>query len=418
MAARAADLADLRDRVLSALRGGDPAWAVAPPEGGVLLADDIGPSAFLALDWSRLGGAALGGGSPTSHVAILARARGVPMAVCLGALPEIAPGETAALDGDAGRLVLSPDAATAAETAARAAAQARAREADAAAARRPASTADGRRVAVLVNVDDPAALDALDPGVCDGVGLVRSEFLFAAGAPSEAAQVAAYAKILRWAAGRPVTIRTLDAGGDKPIPGVTVDGEANPFLGVRGLRLSLARPDLFRVQLRALARAAALGPLDVMLPMVTVPAELAAARAALDAACAELAAEGAAHARPPLGIMVETPACALTAERFDAAFYSIGSNDLIQYATAAARDIPAVAPLADPTNPAVLELIACTLAAGRARGVKVSLCGDMASRPELAATLLGLGLEAFSVAPALVGAVKRAIAAAPGAAAA
>jgi phosphotransferase system enzyme I (PtsI) len=179
--------------------------------------------------------------------------------------------------------------------------------------------------------------------------------------------------------------------------------------------LSLAKPEAFLTQLRALCRAAAgaAGPLKVMLPMVTVPAELAAARAHLDAACAALAAEGAAHARPALGIMVETPAAALTAESFDADFYSIGSNDLAQYVCAAARDSAAVAALADPTNPAVLECIARVIAAGRARGVEVSLCGDMASRPGLAATLLGLGLETFSVAPALVGAVKRAIGRAP-----
>jgi len=411
MAARAADLADLRDRVAAALGGGD-AGPVAPPEGAVIVACDLGPSAFLGLDWGRLGGAALRGGSATSHVAILARARGVPMLVGLDPAAAPRPGETVLLDADAGWLALSPSPAAIADAGRRRTAAEAARAADAAAALRPAATASGRSVRVLVNVDDPAALDGLDPAICDGVGLMRSEFLFAKGAPDEEAQRAAYARVLAWAGGRPVTIRTLDAGGDKPVPGVTLD-EANPFLGTRGIRLSLARPDLFRIQLRALARAAASGPLKVMLPMVTAPAELEAARAHLDAAEAELAAEGLAHARPPLGIMVETPAAALVAERFDAAFYSIGSNDLVQYTTAAARDLPGLASVADPDHAAVAELIARTVAAGRARGVEVSLCGDLASQPGRIARLLGLGLDTLSVAPACVGAVKRAIAAAP-----
>jgi phosphotransferase system enzyme I (PtsI) len=207
-----------------------------------------------------------------------------------------------------------------------------------------------------------------------------------------------------------VTIRTLDAGGDKPIPGITIDGERNPFLGVRGLRLSLLRPEPFRVQLRALARAAADGPLKVMVPMVTLPEELAAARDHLDAVLAELASAGVAHARPALGMMVETPAAALTAAAFDADFYSIGSNDLTQYVMAAARDNAATAALARPDSPAVLELIARTVAAGRQRGVEVSLCGDMASRPELLPALLAAGLRSLSVAPAQIGRVKRALA--------
>ncbi|HEU0220763.1 MAG TPA: putative PEP-binding protein, partial [Paracoccaceae bacterium] len=266
MAARAADLRDLRDRVLAALRGGGEALGL--PEAGVVLADDLAPSSFLALDWGRLGGAALTGGSATSHVAILARARGVPMLVGLDAAADPEPGEWVALDADEGVLIVAPAAATRAALAGRMAAAAAGRARAEEAALRPAVTADGRLVRVMVNLDDLAALDRIAVETCDGVGLMRSEFLYSQGAPDEAAQFAAYARILAWAKGRPVTIRTLDAGGDKPIPGITQDGEANPFLGLRGLRLSLARPEIFRIQLRALARAAALGPLKVMLPMV------------------------------------------------------------------------------------------------------------------------------------------------------
>jgi phosphotransferase system enzyme I (PtsI) len=409
MAARAEDLGDLRDRVLAALDGGAAA-APAVPDGAVVLADELTPSGFLALDWSRLAGAALAGGSPMSHVAILARARGTPLLTGVGGLAAVAPGEPLLLDAEAGTLLAAPSAASAAAFEARRGAARRGAAEAAAAEARPGRTADGVAVRVLANVDDPALLDRLSPAICDGIGLTRTEFLFARGAPGEAAQLDAYRRILAWAGGRPVTIRTLDAGGDKPIPGITIDGERNPFLGIRGLRLSLLRPEPFRVQLRALARAAAGGPLKVMVPMVTLPEELAAARDHLDAVLAELASAGVAHARPALGMMVETPAAALTAAAFDADFYSIGSNDLTQYVMAAARDNAATAALARPDSPAVLELIARTVAAGRQRGVEVSLCGDMASRPELLPALLAAGLRSLSVAPAQIGRVKRALA--------
>jgi phosphotransferase system enzyme I (PtsI) len=334
----------------------------------------------------------------------------VPLVVGVAGAETVGEGEPVLLDADEGTLVAAPLPATRVTFEARRGAAAAEAAVAQTAALMPGRTADGRRVAVLINVDDPGLLDGLSPAICDGVGLVRSEFLFEGGLADEARQLAASARVLDWAAGRPVTIRTLDAGGDKPVPGLSMADEANPFLGLRGLRLSLAHPQAFRVQLRALARAAAAGPLKIMVPMVTVPDELEAARAHLDAAVAELAAEGLAHARPPLGIMVETPAAALTAASFDADFYSIGSNDLVQYVMAAARDNPAVAALAQPQTPGVQEVIARTVAAGRARGVEVSLCGDMASRPELLAALVAAGLTTLSVAPAQVGRVKQALA--------
>ena len=207
-----------------------------------------------------------------------------------------------------------------------------------------------------------------------------------------------------------MTIRTLDAGGDKPIAGLTVDGESNPFLGLRGIRLSLARPEVFRVQLRALARAAVHGVLKVMLPMIAVPSELDRAGVMLDAEVAALRAKGIACARPPLGIMIEVPAAALCAEDFGAAFYSIGSNDLTQYTMAAARDIGAVADLNDAGNPAVLALIARTVEAARKRDVEVSLCGDAAADTRLTTALLATGLRTLSVAPLTVARLKAAIA--------
>lgn len=407
MAARADDLADLRDRVLAGLDGAEGERDGAP-DGAVVIAEELTPSGFLALA-PKVAGAVLAGGSPTSHVAILARARGTPLLTGVGGLDAVTPGERLLLDADAGSLVAAPSPASAADFEARRAARRRTDIEAGEALARPGRTADGTPIAVLLNLDDPDLLEALSPAICDGIGLTRTEFLFESGEAPEAAQVAAYRRILAWACGRPITIRTLDAGGDKPVPGITIAGESNPFLGVRGLRLSLARPAPFRTQLRALARAATLGPLKVMVPMVTVPEEFAAARAHLEAVLRELAAEGVEHARPAFGMMVETPAAALTAAAFDADFYSIGSNDLVQYAMAAARDNPGTAALARAGSPAILELIARTVAAGRDRGVEVSLCGDMASQPAALAPLLATGLRSLSVAPAQLGPVKLAL---------
>jgi phosphotransferase system enzyme I (PtsI) len=402
---RAADLADIRDRVLAHLTGTAGVETFAP--GAIILADDLTPSRFLAADWSKGGGIALRQGSPSSHVAMLARSRGVPMVVGIGEAPAAS---LAVLDGDAGAVVFDPEAGTVE------AFEASAREAEARHLlfrqdlAKPAALADGSRVAVMINVADPAELDNVDPAHCDGIGLVRTEFLFHAqgGLPDEETQLRAYGKIVEWAKGRPVTVRTLDAGGDKPVEGLTSE-EANPFLGLRGIRLSLARPAVFRVQLRALARAAASGPLRVMLPMVSVPGELTRAAAILDEEVEMLRSAGVPCGRPALGMMVEVPAAALCAQRFAAAFYSIGSNDLTQYAFAAARDEPAVADLLDAGDPAVLQLIAMTVAAGRERGVEVSLCGDAGAEISLLPKLMATGLRSISVAPVALARVKSAL---------
>jgi phosphotransferase system enzyme I (PtsI) len=409
--ARIADIADIRDRVLAHLSGADKAVKITG--GSIVACDDISPSTFLAADWTRGGAVALAAGSPSSHVAMLARARGAPMVVGLGPLSwEGRPPALALVDGDAGTVIFDPEPETRRLFEHRIDAANSARAAADVGRAKPALTAGGRRIPVLLNIAAPEDLAGLDPAICDGIGLVRTEFLFEAsqGLPDEETQYAVYRRILDWAEGRPVTIRTLDAGGDKPISGLTIDGESNPFLGLRGIRLSLSRPEVFRLQLRALARAAVHGTLKVMLPMVAVPSELYRASVLLDAEIAALRADGIVCARPPLGIMVEVPAAALRAEDFDAAFYSIGSNDLTQYTMAAARDIGAVADLNDTGNPAVLALIARTVEAGRARGVEVSLCGDAAADPRLTEALLATGLTTFSVAPVAVARLKAMIA--------
>ncbi|MFO1068415.1 MAG: phosphoenolpyruvate--protein phosphotransferase [Geminicoccaceae bacterium] len=408
--ARAADMADLRDRVLGHLAGA--AGEVEAADGAILLARDLGPSRFLGFDWRRLGGAVLEAGSRTSHVAMLARARGVPLLTGVGAVAANG-GDLAVLDAQDGLLVLDPGEATRAAYAARHAGAAAETAAAGAALAKPAVLRSGERVRTQVNVDDPAALDDALLLASDGVGLMRTEFLFLGRdrLPDEDAQLAAYADLLRRAAGRPVTVRTLDVGGDKPLPGVSLPQESNPFLGLRGIRLCLERPALFRPQVRALLRAAPLGPLKVMLPMVAVPDELAEAAALFAAELAGLETAGVAAAMPALGIMVEVPAAAVAIERFDgAAFFSIGTNDLVQYTLAASRDSGGrVGRLADPLDPAVLRLIAGVVACGRASSREVGVCGDMASDPRGVAALLDLGVRSLSVAPAALGRVKAAV---------
>jgi phosphotransferase system enzyme I (PtsI) len=407
--ARTADLKDMRDRVLRHLTGDATHLAQA---GTILIGDDVPPSLFLEADWSKGGAIALRRGSPSSHVAMLARSRGVPMVVGLGDVSRNDHAE-AVVDGGVGLLVLSPDAPSKRRWSEKAREIAEKRHYELRFLARPARLKSGEPIELLINVAEPEELDLLDPAHCDGIGLMRSEFLFRDGKPlpDEETQYRAYRRFLEWAGGKPVTIRTLDIGGDKPIRGLTPDGERNPFLGLRGVRLTLAREDVFRTQLRALARAALHGKLKVMVPMITVASELQATARLLDAVVAELAETGVPAKRPPLGIMVEVPAVALAPELLSkAAFFSIGSNDLTQYVMAAARDETSVAALSDPSHPAVLKLIATVARYGAEHGIEVSLCGDMASDPRLVAALIATGLRRLSVSPAAIGRVKAALA--------
>jgi len=263
----------------------------------------------------------------------------------------------------------------------------------------------------MINVAGLAELSNLDPTHVDGIGLMRTEFLFQGREklPTEEEQYQIYKRMLEWAAGKPVTIRTLDAGGDKPVAGLTQPGDMNPFLGVRGVRLSLRHPEVFREQLRALARAAVAGNLKVMIPMVTVPEELDRCRTLFQQACDELRREGREAQMPPLGTMIEVPAAALTIEDFNADFFSIGSNDLIQYVAAASRDEPQLADLARPSR-AVFSLIGHVVNYANRAGLETSLCGDLAGDPAQVAALLDQGLRILSVAPGALGPVKAAIA--------
>jgi len=405
-AARAADLEDMRDRVLRCLRG---SGRVAIPPGAIVVGADLAPSRFLEIDWTD-GGIALFAGSPQSHVATLARARGVPMIVGLGPAPTLPPGDVL-LDADGGMLVAAPDNASLRAFDARREAAAIARNGDAHFLALAATTANGERVEVLINVADASDLRRIAPETCDGIGLVRTELVVREPAElyDEELQFERYRAIVAWARGRPVTFRTLDAGGDKPIEGYTLSNEPNPFLGMRGVRLSLRHPNVLSVQLRALARVAAGGNVKIMVPMVTVASEFDSVRTMLAAAVADLRAAGTACVLPPLGMMVEVPVAALTIDSFGSDFFSIGSNDLIAYTTASSRDSADLEALRDPLGSGVMRLIRHVIDAARSARCSVSVCGDMAGDPRYLPALLAAGLRSISIAPAMLGAVKRTI---------
>jgi phosphocarrier protein FPr len=407
--ARAGDVRDVATRVLRALLGAEG----LRPRPGVLLAADVTPDDVLRLDPAVVAGVVTAAGSPTSHAAILARSLGLPMVVAAG--PEVtvvSAGTPVALDGATGEVAVAPGpddlAGWRAAVAADRDARVRARER----ARRPAVTADGVAVAVEVNARsaDDAAAGAAEGA--EGVGLLRTEFLFLDrdAAPSEDEQVEVYAAVARAAGGHRVTIRTLDVGGDKPLSYVPRPPEANPFLGVRGLRLSLSRPDLFQPQLRAVLRVAADHPVAVMFPMVTTTAEVVAARGALERAATGLGLPGVPDGLE-VGIMVEVPAAALRAAHLARLvdFLSIGTNDLAQYTLAAERGNAAVAGLGDTLDPAVLRLVGEVCRAAVPLGVRVAVCGELAAEPGAAALLVGLGVRELSVAAPAVAAVKDAV---------
>jgi phosphocarrier protein FPr len=407
---RAADVLDVGRRVLGHLAG---SGAAAPTldRPGVLVAEDLTPGQTATLDRDLVRGIATARGSATSHAAILARAFGIPAVVGLGpALLETADGTELLLDGDAGTVVVDPDPDARADAERRRDEERRVADERRARAAAPAHTRDGRRIEVAANlgaVDEAAA--AVAEGA-EGVGLLRTEFLFLGreDAPDEEEQVAALSEVARVLDGRPLVIRTLDVGADKPLPFLAQEPEANPFLGRRGIRLALARPDIMRTQLRAILRVAAEHDnVKMMFPMVAALSELRAARALLDEERAALGVD------PPLevGIMVEVPAVAVAAERFarEADFFSIGTNDLAQYTVAAERGNEHVADLATGPVPAVLALVDAVVRGAHAHDRWVGVCGELAGDPLAAALLVGLGVTELSMAPPRIPDVKEAL---------
>ncbi|WP_265108412.1 phosphoenolpyruvate--protein phosphotransferase [Halosolutus halophilus] len=420
MAERADDLRDVRDRLLRRLLAdeadaGDAATdgtaAAEDPEpsipgGAVVLADRLTPSETAAFDPDRIAGIATSTGGETSHAAIITRALGIPAVVGVGdVLRTVSDGTPVVVDGDRGVVVPDPDD----ETRERAAADRTAEPIP-----EPVSTSDGRSIEVAANVAGPADFDRAVAMGADGVGLFRTEFLFfdRDEPPDEDEQFRTYREALETVSGR-VIVRTLDVGGDKPLPYRQDGTERNPFLGARGIRLSLEeQSDLFETQLRALLRAAATpngDDLAVMFPMITTVEELDAARERLHAIAEDLTAAGVDNAVPELGVMIETPAAAFVADELAARvdFLSLGTNDLTQYVMAADRENERVADLQDPLSPPVLRAIARTVRAGHEGGAWVGMCGELAGDPAVTELLVGLGLDELSASPIAVPAVKR-----------
>jgi phosphocarrier protein FPr len=406
-AARAGDVADVGRQVLLNLLG-QPLPTADWGEPGILIATDLAPADTAQLSAHRVRGFATASGGLTSHSAILARTLGIPAVVGAGmGVSAIAEGTPILLDGDTGRIWLNPSAELRAEFVQRIETLRRTRAHALADAGVPAKTRDGRRVEVAANIGTLAdARQAVEVGA-EAVGLFRTEFLFLdrRNAPDEEEQYAAYVGAANILGSRPLIIRTLDVGGDKPLRYVRMEPEANPFLGRRGIRLCLARPDLFKVQLRAIVRAAAEHPVRVMFPMIATLEEFRAARALLLEAQAEVEQRGRpAPQRLQTGMMVEVPAAAVCAEQFAAEvdFFSIGTNDLAQYTLAAERGNRHVAALLDALHPAVLQLIEKVVAAAHARGKWVGVCGELAGDAAAQPLLVGLGVDELSMhAPAI-----------------
>ena len=404
---RAADVRDAGLRVLALLAGTESKLAL--PADAVLIAEALDPSRIAALDRSRLRGICTTGGSPTGHAAIVARSLGIP-AIC-GIDPaalSVADGAQVVIDGTRGSLRTSPGEGQLEEARRQMESQAARVESERAAASSLARTKDGHRVEVAANI---AGLDDARAAVAagaEGVGLLRTEFLLHGEcAPTEDEQAAAYRGIAEsLGRGRRLVIRTLDAGADKPVAWLPLPAEANPFLGLRGIRVGLDRPALLRTQLRAILRAAPFGDVYVMFPMVTDVEEVRAARAMLAEEQAAI------PNQVKVGVMVEVPSAALLAERLarEVDFLSIGTNDLTQYTLAMDRGHPRLAQRADALHPAVLRLIAMTVEGAHRHGRWAGVCGGIASDPLAAPVLVGLGVDELSVPAPALGPVKAALA--------
>ncbi len=411
---RAADVRSVGDQVLAHLTG-----VASTPRidgTGVLVARTLSPAETAGLDPSVVLAIVTAEGGPTSHTAVLARSLGIPAVVGAGpALLDVMEGAPVGIDGSSGRVVVNPSAEVAAElTAAEDRRRVLVREARAQAAA-PAVTTDGVTVEVAANVGATHEVAAALADGADGVGLFRTELLFLDRdrMPGEDEQASVYADAAATLEGRPILLRTLDVGADKPLPFLRRPAEENPYLGVRGIRLGLAEPEVLATQLRAIARTAAEHPVRVMFPMIGTIGELRAALDALDRARTAVVAAGHAPAREDLevGIMVEVPAAALTAASLAPLvdFFSIGTNDLTQYALAADRGNEGVAGLTDALHPAVLRLIDAACRAATSAGRWVGVCGELAADPSATALLLGLGVRELSMASPMIGLVKQAV---------
>jgi multiphosphoryl transfer protein len=406
LSGRAVDLRDVGRRVLRPLADRIEDEPALPDRPVILVADDLSPSDTARLDPTLALGLCTAAGGPTSHTAIIARSLDIPAVVGAGgSVLDIADGTPAVLDGNDGMLVIRPTASDEAAARGRQANLKEIRETERRACYQPAITVDGARIEVVANISDPAEAALAVGAGGEGVGLLRTEFLFLQRdhAPSEDEQAEAYTTMTRALNGLPIIIRTLDIGGDKEVPYMAMPTEQNPFLGERGIRLCLARPELFRTQLRAVFRAAATGPVRIMYPMISTFEELAKAKTITEEVRKDMGA-----APVEIGIMIEVPSAVIMAPELarEVDFFSIGTNDLTQYVLAMDRLHPVLAKQADGLHPAVLRMIDQTVRAAQTAGKWVGACGGIAGDPKGVAILIGLGVSELSVSIPSIAAVK------------
>jgi phosphotransferase system enzyme I (PtsI) len=411
---RVGDLTDVHIRVLTILLGLPDHDPVDVPKGtnAILVTHDLTPSLTVQLDREAIAAIATDAGTRTSHVAILARSLGLPAVVGLrDATTRLRSGDQVILDGSSGMLLPNPTQAQIEAYSDRAVREAADEVELSHLATAEPVTLDGVRITLRANVDLPEDAEFAAHSGAEGVGLMRTEFLVVGRAtmPDEEEQYRAYTKVVSAFDNHPVVIRTFDMGGDKlPVGGYPT--EANPFLGWRAIRMCLDESELFKTQLRALLRAAMHGDVRIMLPLIVTVDEVRQARRLLEEAARELDARGVEYRHDlPLGIMVETPAAAVAADTLahDVAFFSIGTNDLVQYTLAVDRGNANLASRFTPLHPAVLRLIRRIVEVGAEHGLEVSVCGEMASQPLMAFALIGLGVRQLSVAARSVPLVKR-----------
>jgi phosphotransferase system enzyme I (PtsI) len=408
---RVSDVHDVVRRILGHLLGRERLSLADLDRDVIVVAKDILPSDMVGMARDRIKGLAMEAGGRTSHAAILARAFRIPAVLGIGTfIADIKPGAPLVIDGDRGVLIIDPDETELKKERAAESLQLL-REKEYAGIRDiPAATKDGTRIYLKANIEVPEEVDAVIEQAADGIGLFRSEFLFLGGhIPGEEAQFNAYRKVVESMAGKPVTIRTLDIGGDKVLPELGAQDEKNPLLGWRAIRFCLSKTDIFRTQLRAILRASAFGDVNIMFPMISTLEELIKARGILEEAQWECRSRGC-QVRMPIkaGIMIEVPSAALCSDILakSADFFSIGTNDLTQYTMAVDRGNEKVAYLHDPFNPAVVRLIKTTIDAARSAGIEVSLCGEMAADPYAALLLVGMGMRVLSMSAVSIPKVK------------
>lgn len=414
MRQRADDITYIGQLLVDMINGNDGEFSFPPGNDKyILAAHELTPVDTMLFDSSRLAGLITEVGGATSHTVILAKSIGIPAVVGADGVTECRGEDLAYIDGYTGDFVYSPDADTAAEYERRLSDEIELGRALEAVKDIDAKTADGERISVCVNIGNPSDLESADCKI-DGVGLFRSEFLYSSSVekPAFDEQCEAYRRAMEEAAPNPVTVRTLDIGGDKQLEYLKMKPEENPFLGNRGIRLCLNNPEIFSEQLEALLVAAAGKKIKIMLPMITCIGEIKETRKMLDKIAARLEAEGKEYCKNyQLGIMIETPASAIMADAFakHCDFFSIGTNDLVQYIMAADRGNSDVEGIYNPYHPAVLRMINRVIKAGAAESIEVSVCGDLAANTSFTKLLLGMGLKKFSVPVPMAARIKHKI---------